>query len=206
MRQTWRGFSLVELLVTLAILSILLGLGVSGFSTWIINMKVRAAAESIQNGLQLARGEAVRRNDLIRFQLTDTTDSSCVLSTTDTNWVVSYDNPSGKCGNAFVDEAYPVTDTTHNPAPRLLKLHMASGSSSNVVSAAGQSTIVFNGLGRVTNAATNPVVISLNPGVGVCKVDGGQIRCLNVTISIGGQIRMCDPSYPANGTDPQRCN
>ena len=89
MKQDGRGFSLIELLIGVAVLGILLALGASSFRVWISNMRIRTAAESIQNGLQLARGEAVRRNAQIRFQLTDGIGAGCALSTTASNWVVS---------------------------------------------------------------------------------------------------------------------
>jgi type IV fimbrial biogenesis protein FimT len=90
--KTPRGFSLVELIVGMAILGVLLAIAMPAFSNWLRNARVRTAAESVQNGLQLARAEAVRRNTTIRFQLVDTADDSCALSTAGPNWVVSFDN------------------------------------------------------------------------------------------------------------------
>jgi len=67
-----RGFSLVELMVTVAVLGLLMTLAVPSFSEWIQNSRIRTAAESIQNGVQLARAEAVRRNTRIEFALVGT--------------------------------------------------------------------------------------------------------------------------------------
>lgn len=72
----WRafghGFSLVELMVTVAVLSLLMVLAVPSFTEWIQNSRIRTAAESVQNGVQLARAEAVRRNARIEFALVGT--------------------------------------------------------------------------------------------------------------------------------------
>jgi len=203
MKRLGRGFSLIELLITLAIVGVLLALGASSFSAWIMNMRIRTAAEAIQNGLQLARGEAVRRNSSISFSLTTSVDGACILSTTSSNWVVSFDNPSNACDSLPVDDTFLITDAVNNPAPRILQRRAAAEGSNNVVVAAGQATVIFNGLGRVTNAAASPVVINVQPpaAVGNCA----SLRCLRVTVTLGGQIRMCDPAYPVNGTDPQRC-
>lgn len=191
------GFTLIELVVALAILAILLSFGLPSFSTWIQNSQIRTAAGAIQNGLQLARGEAVRRNALIRFQLTDSTDNGCALSTTATNWVVSFDNPAGLCGSTPFNDGFPVSDTTNNPAPRLIQVRSAAEGSSRVLALATQSTIIFNGLGRADAAAT----IDLSPIVGACTGTG--FRCLRVTVSTGGQVRMCDTNLPTG--DPQAC-
>ncbi|MDD2893422.1 MAG: GspH/FimT family pseudopilin [Halothiobacillaceae bacterium] len=63
------GFSLVELLVGIAILAILASFAVPSFKTWLQNTQIRNAAESISNGLQRARAEAVSRNKEVEFVL-----------------------------------------------------------------------------------------------------------------------------------------
>jgi type IV fimbrial biogenesis protein FimT len=63
------GFSLIELMIVLAIMGLLLVLGVPSFSLLLQNAQVRTAAESVENGLNLARVEAVRRNALVSFTL-----------------------------------------------------------------------------------------------------------------------------------------
>lgn len=62
-----RGVSLIELMIGLTILSILLFEGLPSFAAWMQNTQIRTAAESIQNGLQMARTEAVRRNTNVQF-------------------------------------------------------------------------------------------------------------------------------------------
>lgn len=64
------GFSLIELMIGVVILSILMSLAMPSFQAWLQNTQIRNAAESIQNGLQRARAEAVRRNADVEFVLT----------------------------------------------------------------------------------------------------------------------------------------
>ena len=199
MKCACRGVTLIELLIALAILGVLLALGVPSFTVGIANSRIRTTAEAIQNGLQLARAEAVKRNALIRFQLTSDLSATCVLSTTASNWIVSYDNAAGLCASAFIDEGL---SPDLNAAPRIIQRRGATEGSRGAVIAADQSEIIFNGFGRVTNAATNPVGIAVMPISGVCTTQ----RCLNVTVSAGGQVRMCDPQLTlTNPNDPQSC-
>lgn len=83
------GFSLIELMVVVAIAGILLGLGVSSFNTMLATTRTRSTAESILSGLRLARSEAIRRNAPMRFQLVSSLDATCDYSTTSAFWVVT---------------------------------------------------------------------------------------------------------------------
>ncbi len=64
------GFSLIELMIGVVVLAILMSLAMPSFQAWLQNTQIRNAAESIQNGLQRARAEAVGRNTDVEFVLT----------------------------------------------------------------------------------------------------------------------------------------
>lgn len=63
------GFSLVELLIGIVIMGILASLAMPSFRAWMQNIQIRNAAESITNGLQRSRAEAVARNTNVQFVL-----------------------------------------------------------------------------------------------------------------------------------------
>ncbi|MDI1308767.1 MAG: GspH/FimT family protein [Methylotenera sp.] len=56
------GFTLVELMVVIAIIAIMASIAVPSFSATIANMRAKNAASSIYDGLVRARSEAVKRN------------------------------------------------------------------------------------------------------------------------------------------------
>jgi type IV fimbrial biogenesis protein FimT len=64
-----RGFSLIELMVTIVVMAILASVAVPNFQSWLRNTQIRNAAESVTNGLQRARAEAVSRNTNVTFVL-----------------------------------------------------------------------------------------------------------------------------------------
>jgi type IV fimbrial biogenesis protein FimT len=68
-RSRHAGFTLIELMVVVAVIAISVALVGPSFSQAIANYQVRSAAESILNGLSYARGEAVRRNSAVSFAL-----------------------------------------------------------------------------------------------------------------------------------------
>lgn len=205
-----RGFTLVELLIGLVIVAMLLAMGAPSFSSWIRNTQIRTVSEAVQNGLQLARAEAVRRNTVISFQLVTTLDSSCALSTAGPSWVVSLVvDPSSQVNAAGKCDQPPNTPPLDPAAavatdPYIVQKYDGNNSARSVVVAAGQSQINFNGLGRVTPTAGANIDIDItNPAGGDCKAASGPMRCLRLRVSPSGQVRMCDPSMSA--TDPEGC-
>jgi len=56
MRSSQRGLNIVEIMISLVVLGVLIGLGAPGFAEWLQNQQIRAAAEATLNGLQVARG------------------------------------------------------------------------------------------------------------------------------------------------------
>ena len=63
------GFTLIELMLVIVILSIMLLIALPNFAIWIQNTQIRTAGEAILNGMQLARAEAIRRNVNIELRM-----------------------------------------------------------------------------------------------------------------------------------------
>jgi type IV fimbrial biogenesis protein FimT len=187
--RTQRGFSLLEMMIGLVIFAILVASGAPSFSAWLSNTQIRTGADAIQNGLQLARAEAVRRNTQVFFSLTDSLSNSCALSTTVSNWVVSLTDPTGHC-----------SDTPLTGAVQIVQIRSAS-ETSKIVLTANQSQVSFNGLGRPNTAAN--ICVGIAADSGACTGVEPEHR-LMITVSAGGQIRTCNPTL-AN-TDPQGCS
>jgi len=59
-KQTLRAFTLLELLITLAVFGTLLALGTPAYSSWIAAQQLANEAHSLAGTLQLARSEAIK--------------------------------------------------------------------------------------------------------------------------------------------------
>ncbi len=200
------GFTLIEVMIAMAVMAIALALGLPNVSVWIQNTQLKTAAEGVVSGLQLARAEALRRNARVRFQLVTTVDAGCALlaagATAGANWVVSLAadpsglaaDPSGKCDRAPSDAVDPF----------ILQKKSGTEGSINATLAAASGLAVFNGLGRLTTGTTGGVanlsqINVRNPTGGACQppfgtAGGGPMRCLSILVSPGGEVRMCDPA------------
>jgi type IV fimbrial biogenesis protein FimT len=66
-----RGFTLVELMITIALVAILIGLATPSFSSVINSNRLTSQANAFMTDLQLARSEAVRRNRTVRLCRSD---------------------------------------------------------------------------------------------------------------------------------------
>jgi len=63
--KTQKGFTLIELMVTLVVLAIAIGIAVPNFATWIKNNRIDSATRTLTSAFQLARSEAVSRQTVI---------------------------------------------------------------------------------------------------------------------------------------------
>lgn len=199
--RTQRGLSLVEIVVVLGIVAMLVMMAMPTFTGWVINSRIRSTAEAVQAGLQLAKAEAVARNTRVRFQLTSTLDNGCVAAADGLNWVINLDP------NADPTEVEGSCDSAPDDANAPFILQKRPGATSgNTQVAANAASLVFNGLGRplpIPGVAGNLTIAISNPAAGTCTAVGGELTCLNIVVTPAGQIRMCNPAFPA--TDPQGC-
>jgi type IV fimbrial biogenesis protein FimT len=84
------GFTVIELMVTLAIVAIVLTVGVPGVKTLIYNNRVTAATNSLVGSLTYARSEAVKQGVSTSI-CSSSNQTSCTGSAWSTGWLVWVD-------------------------------------------------------------------------------------------------------------------
>lgn len=198
MRQ--RGFTLLETMVVVSILAILIAVAGPNLSIWLDNIRIRNAADAIQEGLQTARAEAIKRNQNITFWLVSSNDENqiddtCDLSSTSGSWVVSVSNPQSQCGNSPSTTSAPRTVASRGVGDSGAKVKVNALQSDG---STGATSVGFNGFGRVIS--TDPIA-----SLDITGIDSDvTYRNLRIAITPAGQIRMCDPNI-SSSSDPRKC-
>nr|WP_301334587.1 GspH/FimT family pseudopilin [Variovorax dokdonensis] len=196
-----RGFTVVEIVVTLAVLGILMFAAMPMIGNWMANARIRSATQSLQNGLETARNEAVRRNESVTFWMIDLTDPSalgdgCTLSSTSPSWIVSINAPTGHCGD----------DPSTTSSPRIVQGRAAGADATSQLAVKAlqvdgeksANSITFNGFGR----PVDPASLARIDVTGVSE--STNYVALRLMVSNAGQVRMCDPRVTTAG-DPRLC-
>lgn len=168
LKQKSAGFTLLELMITVVVIGILATFALPSFREFIERSNVRSSAESVLNALQLARAEAVRRNEQITFTLGSGTGATSWKVADSAGTTIQESRSSGE-GSAVVTAALtPVSATT-----------LVFNGFGRVVGAGGLSTIVFGSAGT-----------SLTVQVEI-QAPGGLIRMCNPGVTAAGDPRRC---------------
>jgi type IV fimbrial biogenesis protein FimT len=196
--QADAGFSLIELMVTVTLMSLLMALAMPSMNAWSRNGKVRAVGESLQNGLRLAQAESLRRNRQVVFSLTNSSapqsGSNVAAVANGLNWSIN-SLPSMSAGetSSFVQSGV-LADVSAD------------------VQLTGPASICFNSIGRLVGstassltAVTGGATCAATSDVAYNITLTGADRRLRVTVALGGQVRMCDPDKTLSASVPDGC-
>lgn len=188
MRQ--RGFSLIELMITVSVMVLLMALAVPSMFQFTENSKVLATAEMFYVSAQRARTEAIRRNAVVEVVFTDQAAAASSvdttgLTTTGPNWLIRAAPPAGGSDHVFIDA----------------KAGSEGAGSRAVVIGSSVDAIQFDASGALVGGTA--ATVNFSSAGGACEPDGG-IRCLRVVVLSGGQARLCDPVVSA-ASDTRKC-
>lgn len=168
------GVTLVELMVTLAIVAILLAVGVPAFADMIRNNKLRTTTNSFFSSINLTRAEAIRRGERVDMvPLDEAGDWS-------KGWAVFID----KNGNQKPDDGEQVI-FSHGPASSGISIK------SNLTDSTVQY-LAYNGVGRTRTNASN---YRTQFGTFTFELDG---KFRKVKLNFLGRPRICNPEVEKN--------
>lgn len=173
----FRGFTVIEIAITLVIFGILLALAAPMYSVWLQNARARDMADSYLSGLMSARVEAIKRGSDIRLEVVNTRGWRIVDSGT---------------GNAI--QAQPALE------------HLGTVSVTTTDTNGGAATAVtFTSLGTLSDVLRNnnsPVMARMD--VESQSIDVDDRRQYSILIAPNGSIRWCDRKMLVL-EDPRSC-
>lgn len=149
--RTSRGFTLYELMVTLAVASVIISFGVPGFQNYIQNSRAVTHTNDLVTALNLARSEATRRGAPI--DICASTDAATCSGSNDwsTGWIA------------------------RTPAGEVLRAWPARSGGAGVLTA-NVSTLSFQARGSLPAGAAPQLAVQLPH----CNRDGRRVITVNV--------------------------
>lgn len=163
------GFSLIELMVVLAIATILLGIGVPAFAAMLRNQRVTTAVNDLFAAIHLARSEAVQRGQRVDLMPSDGNNWA-------NGWIIFIDEN----GNHQVDNGEAVL-FTHDAIPKDIGI-------SSALTDASFQYIAYNGTGRTRTDASDQ-----QPQVGTLSFSLAGVAKRRIKLNFLGRPRTCDP-------------
>ena len=184
------AFTIVELLITLVVISIVLAIGTPTAVRWVRAMEVRSSAEGLRSALQRTRAQAVARNARIRISLGDSTGIP--------GWSVN-------CVYATAARPSPLLTQT-SEASSLVRWGgaiLANSSKTGTAFKAGMalpSMLDFFPLGDAPQVASGTDIALIDV---IHSAASNDVR-LVLIIDGAGTIRLCDPARPT--AHPEACH
>lgn len=168
--QAHRGFTMIEVMVVIAIMGVLATLAAPSFTPMIERWRVRQAVESLTSTIYYARSEAIKRGGRVAIQKLPNNTNGCTTASGnrdwDCGWFVCVDtNDNNACNN---DE--PVLQRYDAPA------------NLQITRTGGAASIKLNRWGLVDGAWLGFSLVPLNKSTsdqatrGLCMSSGGRIR------------------------------
>ncbi|MFZ6767718.1 GspH/FimT family pseudopilin [Undibacterium sp. Di26W] len=170
-----RGFTLIELMVTIVIFAVLSAIAVPGLKAFIIGARMRTQSSDVIGAINLARSEAVKRNSGVTIcRSANGTTCQAAGSNWAAGWIV------------FADPNY---DGVVNSGETVIRAYPAlSGNTTAVGSGGSAQNLVFTGLGR-------PLPTFTGGKITMCPPSGDdQSNCRTVCVNSQGRPRVDTPA------------
>ena len=170
-----KGFTLIEMMITVAIAALLLTIAVPSFEGFITNNRLSTQANAFVGALQLARSEAIKRNLSVTVcKSGDGQDCSNNASGFEQGWIVFADpNDSG----------------THDSGETIIKTNQGMPQRMSLICVIGNTNnLCQNGEEPIRYRADGTVAPVNNPRLRLCQQGNNNRR--DIVVSRTGRVRV----------------
>ncbi|WP_432382990.1 GspH/FimT family pseudopilin [Duganella sp. P38] len=171
------GLTLIELLVVVVLALVLLGAAAPSFTDALQRMRLQAAVNDLQAGIDLTRSQAIARGGKVLM---------APLEASGVNWQSGWAIFIDHNGNRRPDAGEPLL-YRHDPLRNDISI------TSKFTSGNAPSYIAYNAAGRTCSAAS-----SLTARWGALSLKQGE-HARKIIINMLGRVRVCDPGPDGEG-------
>lgn len=195
-----RGFTLVELVITVAVAGVLLAVAIPSFTQTISSNRLTATANQMVAGLTTARIEAIRRNAVLSAAAGRTSVQFC-SNTTGNNTADTLGTACGTSAGAVYVLEPDGTTTTMIQSSALLTSDMSLADGSGGTTAV--KALRFNGTGQASLVGGTAPYTGLVADVLTSRINAKNHRCIYLTT--GSFISTCTNTGTCSTTEPTTC-
>ena len=166
-RSVQGGFTLIELIIAIVLTALLVTLAVPSFQIMLANGQIRTATQALYDGLQLARVEAIRRNERVVF-----------TNSAGSNWTITIE------ADGTVVQTRPSSEGTRQATVAVTPV----GATQVTFDSLGRV---------VANTDASASIATLDIDVPTSLIAAADSKEQRVSITTGGAVRTCDPNAAA---------
>ena len=166
-RSVQGGFTLIELIIAIVLTALLVTLAVPSFQIMLANGQIRTATQALYDGLQLARVEAIRRNERVVF-----------TNSAGSNWTITIE------ADGTVVQTRSSSEGTRQATVAVTPV----GATQVTFDSLGRV---------VANTDASASIATLDIDVPTSLIAAADSKEQRVSITTGGAVRTCDPNAAA---------
>ncbi len=191
-RQTVRGFTLVELTVSLSVLAVMAAIALPSFQVFMAENRAQGKAVELAAALKTAQTEALRRNREIVFTLTSSVDPSSTLA-------------GNAEGRSWATVVLPLASSSDASTPAVINVGGFTENAADVALKATSAGICFLPDGTLkantaTGITTANCTVDSSKGANVRLYASRGDKVWQVIISPMGRISTCSGKDDASGS------
>ncbi|WP_170799052.1 GspH/FimT family pseudopilin [Stutzerimonas stutzeri] len=180
MRRPQQAFTLIELMITIGILSVVLAIAVPALSQSVHNVRLTSLISDLTTSVTYARSEAVKRGRRVVICRANNARNDCNLSggNWSSGWLI------------FVDSAATDTAAPVYAASNLLRISDVPPAGSEIAGrsgATGRGWVRYSSVGTLARAGTNSQAFSWDVSLSSAAPE----RARTVQIGLAGRVSIC---------------